>query len=363
MKKRSNHFTISHEESDNIQILKIWLTIMVIFIHSYTTEINYVGGALALQVPIWLDWIKYIISQIISRCAVPAFFFISAVLLYRKDFTWKDNIKKKIKTLLIPYLIFNTVWIIIYYCAQQISFLTPYFANEAKIIANWGIIQYADAYLGFINGNPNLYPLWFVRDLIVLNLLAVVIKKIIDKFPKIVFVILSIMILFNLETHLFFLKAYSLIFFCLGYYFVKYSFRFSDIGKIKMPYITIVYLIAIVLDCLTRNTEINYLPKFVTIICSFIVFYKLTAKIPKGKMHNVLLNIAKYSFPIYLFHEESLHFAKKILVKLLPQTALWQTILYFGLPIIIFCFCLFISMFLDKYFHKIYQVLVGSRSK
>ncbi len=363
MESQRKCYIISPEESERIQILKIWFTIMVIFIHSYAEEVHFAGGDLVMQVPLWLDGIKYLISQIISRCAVPGYFFISAVLLYKKEFTWVENVKKKIKTLLIPYLIFNTVWIIFYFVAQHISVFRPYFAQEENIISNWGIVQYADAYLGFINGYPTLYPLWFIRDLIVLNLLAVVIKKLIDRFPKIILILLSIMVALNIQTHLFFLSQQALVFFCLGYYFVKYSIRFNDAYKIKAPYIVIVYLVGIILDFLTRDTVIHYLPHFVTIVAGLVFFYRFTTKITAEKPHNILMYIAKYSFPIYLFHEKNLSILRKLLVKLFPQTALWQTVLYFGLPVIIFCLCLLLSIVLDKYFHKIYLVLVGSRSR
>ena len=153
--KNSKEYTISVEESERIQILKIWFTIMVIFVHSYTEEVNFVGESLVLQVPDWLSMIKFIVSHSVSGCAVPGYFFISAVLLYKKEFTWIDNIKKKIKTLLIPYLIFNTVWIIIYFTAQQIAVFRPYFPQKSDIVSNWGIMQYVDAYLG-LDGYPQL---------------------------------------------------------------------------------------------------------------------------------------------------------------------------------------------------------------
>ena len=362
MKTKSSHYIINTEESERIKVLKIWLTIMIIFIHSYTEKVVFTEESVVMQVPIWLYWIKFFVSRIISQCAVPGFFFISAVLLYKKNFTWMENIKKKLKTLLVPYLIFNTLWIIICFIAQNITFLRPYFSQEANIISNWGILEYADAYLGFASKRVMLYPLWFIRDLLVLNILAIIIKKLIDKFPKIIFMLLSIMVALNVKTHLFFLRQDALIFFCLGYYFVKYSIKFNDIDKIKAPYIIIAYIVVIFLDFWARDTSISHLPHFASIIIGFIFFYRFTTKITNKKIHNIIMKISKYSFSIYLFHEMNLTILKKLLTKLLPQTALWQTALYFGIPIIIFSLCLLLSIILDKYFHKIYLILVGSRS-
>lgn len=358
-------FCISSDESERIQFLKIWFTLMVIFVHSYTEEVRFVNETLVLQIPIWLDWIKYVISQVISNCAVPGYFFISAVLLYKKDFTWKENIKKKLKTLLVPYLIFNTFWIVFYYFAQHIPFFSVYFPQGKNIIADWGPLQLADAYLGFSVERehfPLFYPLWFIRDLMMLNLAAVFIKKLIDRLPKTIFAVLILIIIFNVNTYIFGLNTSSIVYFSLGYYFVKYSMRFNDADKIKAPYIIAIYGTCVLLDCATRFMKINYLFHYASIISGLIFFYRCTTKIQNRKLYTVLKKIAKYSFPIYLFHEMNLSILKKILVKLLPPTAFWQTILYFGIPMIIFILCTALSIVLDKYFHRIYAVLVGSRN-
>lgn len=88
---------------------------MVLFIHSYTKTVSMNSGTIVLQVPGWLNTLKYVISESISKCAVPGFFVISAVLLYRKEFSWWENLKKKLRTLMIPYLIMNTFWVVFYF--------------------------------------------------------------------------------------------------------------------------------------------------------------------------------------------------------------------------------------------------------
>ena len=366
METPNKRYTISTEESERIRILKIWFTVMVIFIHSYAEEVHFSGENVVLQVPLWLASVEYIISQIISRCAVPGYFFISAVLLYKKEFTWVENIKKKLKSLLIPYLIFNTVWILIFFVAQHFAVFSPFFSRGYKIISNWGIAEFANAYLGFLDDQypfPICQQLWFLRDLMVLNILAIVIKRLIDRFPKVVLAVLLLMIILNVHTHLFFLNESALIYFCLGYYFVKYSIKFNDVEKIKGSYIIIAYIFAIVLDFLTKDAAIHYLFHSITIFIGLIFFYRFTTKIPEGNMHKGLMYVAKYSFSIYLFHECNETVLRKALTKLLPQTALCQTVLYFGIPVVIFCLCLLLSVVLDKYFHRIYLVLVGNRSR
>ena len=356
-------YNINENESERIQILKIWFTIMILFIHSYSQNINFVNENIIMQDPLWFDSIKYLISQIICRCAVPGYFFISSILLYRKKFTWMNNTRKKIKTLLIPYIILNTFWILIYFVAQNIPIFSKYFSQEENIIANWTLLDYLNAYLGFRNGYPMLYHLWFIKDLIFLNLLSIAIKLIIDKFPKISFVILILIIILNIKIPFFLTDSYSLVFFGLGYYFVKYVIILSNIDKINFIFIIIVYLISILLDFFSKDIFINYLPHFISIIFGFIFFYRFTTKIKFKKLHDMLIYIAKYSFSIYLFHEMILTILKKFLTSVLQKSILTSILLYFGIPMLILLLCLLGSIILDKSCHKIYLILVGGRDR
>lgn len=361
-------YNITEKESQRIQILKFWFSIMVIFIHSYTVDISLSGGIITYDVPIWLDWIKYVISQVISRCAIPAFFFLSSVLLYSKSFTWSGNIKKKIKTLFIPYMILNTFWIIFYFTAQNIESLKIYFSNPDNIISEWHWTDYINAYLGWTTKSdalsyyPILYPLWFIRDLMFLNIVALLIKRIIDFFPRITFTALIILILFDIQTHIFCLSQSSLVYFCLGYYFVKYRIHLSSIDKLHPLLTAFLYWIAILLNCLTRNITLNYLAKTFSIIVGIIFFYRLTENIMKSSCKNVSLWLAKFSFPIYLFHEMNLTMAKKLSAKLLPTGSFYQVMIYFGLPIVIFIYCVILSCILKKSVPKLYNILVGGRN-
>lgn len=105
--QNNNIYYINEAESRRINIAKVWFTIMVIYIHSYSEAIKFTTGSVSINMPLEYEMIQYILSQAISRCAVPAFFLILSILLYRKQFLWKNNIKKKIKTLLVPYIILN----------------------------------------------------------------------------------------------------------------------------------------------------------------------------------------------------------------------------------------------------------------
>jgi surface polysaccharide O-acyltransferase-like enzyme len=87
MEQKNTGYYLTADFSRRVSICKVWFTIMVLFIHSYTKTVFMNSGNVVLQVPRWLGLVKYVISENISRCAVPGFFVIAAVLLYRKEFS------------------------------------------------------------------------------------------------------------------------------------------------------------------------------------------------------------------------------------------------------------------------------------
>ncbi len=89
-------YDIGKEESERIQFMKLVFCIMVVFIHSYTAEVNFADTVVTAEKSPWMGMVQLIVSKVISGCAVPGFFTMSAVLLYRKDFSWRDNVKRKI---------------------------------------------------------------------------------------------------------------------------------------------------------------------------------------------------------------------------------------------------------------------------
>lgn len=64
------------------------------------------------------------------------------------------------------------------YCA---SALKCYFNNN--IIADWSLFDWVNAYLEIADDlDILLYPLWFLKDLFILNVFSKIIKRIMDKF-------------------------------------------------------------------------------------------------------------------------------------------------------------------------------------
>lgn len=342
-------YVISDEESERIRILKFWFCIMVVFIHSYVVE-----------EPSWLYGIEYIISGPIASCAVPTFFFLSAVFLFRKDFSYRENVIKKVKSLVVPYFIINTFWVCVMLIAQNIEATSVLFSGENKVITEWNWIDWLDAFLGVKTGKPLVFPLWYLRDLMLLNLTAPIIKWMIDKAPRIVLILLGIVMLFNIQTNLTIINQCSIVYFSLGYYFVKYGLHFSDI-KIKPVVISMIYGVSICLYYLWKNSEFVHIINIIVIICGAIFFYVCTTNLRCEKIKKFVLRISPYGFTVYLFHELSMVCLIKVLLKLMPDGSFSLLLIYFGAPIIIIVGSILFCVLMEKYAPLIYEIVTGNR--
>lgn len=87
------------------------LSLLIVFHHGFTMNIDYNGSFAPSSYGMNMAIQRYMYN--LSECAVPVFFFISAFLFYRTfDGTWinyKEKMKRRIRSLLVPYLIFSTM--------------------------------------------------------------------------------------------------------------------------------------------------------------------------------------------------------------------------------------------------------------
>lgn len=320
-------YKLSEQQIKRINILKILFAIFVVYIHSRQTHIKFTGEVIDITLPKWFEYYTYFFSEAISRCAVSGFFMISSFLLYRKDFSWKNNIKKKAKTLIIPYLIMNTLWIIAFFVGQQIPFTRIFFNNQENIISNYNIMKWFQAY-GIGGSGPFLYSLWFIRNLFILNLLSSVIKKVIDFAPKIFFFITMMMFLFiqNFPLNNFYtlLNINDFCFWCFGYYLIKYQININKFDKNKI--IFFLFIIFLLINTALKDFSfpiISIIINRFSLILNIIFWYSYFSYAIEYPMQKLLLFYSNYNFCIYIFHENTLTLIKKNNCK-----NLWSKFLY-----------------------------------
>lgn len=290
-------YYIDEQQSERIKFIKVICTFMVIFIHANSSIVALSENKLLSDFSYWFHIFRYIISECFSRIAVPFFFVISSILMHSKTFTWTNNIKKKNKSLLVPYFIFISLYIMIFFIAQSIPYTSKYFSNYDNVIRNWGFIEWVDAYVGKISRNvPFNVALWFVRDLFILNILSIPIQKAVNKFPKLAFLLIVIIWINNWTTSV--VDNQAIVFWVLGILIVKCNYRINMIDNYGWFTTIITALFLLVLDCCYKTTMIHQ----ISIILYMIIAVKLSKYLAKGKIGKRIITLTRYNFFIYAFH-------------------------------------------------------------
>ena len=161
--------------SQTIATMRFPLVVAILCLHAMTA--TRLVGHTVYHVPL------YPIAYWFGDTGVPAYFFISSLLLFYSSKSYFQQIKTRAKTLLIPYLIWNGLYLLV-------AYLIPFwiFGIDVKVIifsqADFSIWDYLRCFwdrCDFDKGNfrPILTPMWYIRNLIILYLLSPVIYYII----------------------------------------------------------------------------------------------------------------------------------------------------------------------------------------
>ena len=142
--------------------------VLIVMLHTFIVDESIFGKIYVSSADYpWLKTVCHVLKADFGEAAVPLFFFISGFLFFYNthfDLTvYQKKNKKRIHSLLIPYLIWNTVFFIF---VHSLQFIYPSLADNHKPFSELGWKGILDAYWNLSEG---LIPLWFVRDLIIIN--------------------------------------------------------------------------------------------------------------------------------------------------------------------------------------------------
>jgi len=294
----------------------------------------------------------YIVEQkLIGSCewAVPLFFLLSAFLFYR-DFSWGSlpgKWKRRVKTLLLPYLLWNSIYFVLFAILPRLPFLSGVINSApAPITANelfQSIILHK--YSGF---------LWFIKTLIIMTLCAPVFYTLLSKkwIGEGVIVLLFAMLFvrpfsFPAVTNL---SWRFLFFYSLGAYFAlrrpQLLFR-SFPRRIRIALIACIPLVMLI------NAFFD--SELYSIFMIFCLWFAVDIdSVPKSSLFET-------SFFIYLLHILAFSVLKKIQYALLPHTQAFMLIAYVSVPLLALLVLIPLAYLLRRRMPRTYRFLTGGR--
>jgi len=234
---------------DIIRQLRFPLIVLVTYAHSYGA----IRDGYSLLGSGWntYEMLKILVSQTLVKVAVPAFYIMSGYLFFANADKWdaatyRKKIWRRVRTLLIPYLIWNLLMAVKLKAFSWNLFWD--FWCPAGIQTDWlGLEQLMTA--------PANMPLWFLRDLIVVSLITPIIYIIIRKLEYWLMTMLTVVYLSGVCAFIPGLSAYAIYFFTLGAFM---SIKEMDLIGSLMQFEWPAYGLSIILAAamlLTYNTS------------------------------------------------------------------------------------------------------------
>jgi fucose 4-O-acetylase-like acetyltransferase len=154
---------IDRDVSRRIDVLRIVLIGLIVLAHGARGITVRIGGETAPGAAFMLD----VLNGHVDFVAVPLFFAISGFLFLRKFelslAAYGEMLRKKFVSVLVPYILFN---------AGLVAWF--YFVGSIEMMGSWNFVVGEGLFTKTfgIGTTPINYPLWFLRDLLVVFLLS-----------------------------------------------------------------------------------------------------------------------------------------------------------------------------------------------
>jgi len=323
---------MSTNDSNVISILRFPLIIGVICIHA---QIGGNGGV----------YLQSLFGEELGRLAVPIFLMISGFLFYSEDkkFTKEDyflKIRKRISTLLIPYLLWNLIAYICY--AIRTDF------NLIEFVKSFWIIDIP----GRSGSSPIDGPLWYVRDLFIIMIISPIVYYVIKKGKFLA--LMALLLLWVSGLSVFANGIYiSFVFFVLGGYFRVNNIGVKDIkyGNLVLGLYLIFILVIPLSNSLSCITQVRNVVMIMGIYSCFYICNKINITNTDSYKY-----LASATFFIYCCHDILLSYIKIFMRMKIDNNILYLSIILLDL---VFSFILFVVT--TKCFPKLSKYLTGNR--
>ena len=376
--------------SETISLLRFPLTVFVVFIH-YNMGVrgfSLHGVTYGLDAPEWFRWVTAFFSDVLPRTAVPLFYIISGYLFFRGGSFDTDVYRRKLRTrastLLVPYLLWNVIAVFVQ-LSHRLPFLSSVFPSahlmEVQLTPLRLFRTFFDNYWnkgilvtpendGMVSELPYPadVPLWYVRDLMVMVLLALVIWWSVRRAGRWLVVVLGAIWYLRLLLFPMWEDGWGTMLLDAAFFFswgAYYGIRgLSPLNGIPTLWpVALIYLPLAISDALTKGWEYNIFIHKAGIVLGIVAIVRIaTYLVEMGKARASAL-LAGSSFLVFALHTLVMDDIGKVLFTVLHLTPDVGTLLllYFIVPSITILFCLVVYAVLRRLTPPLCRLLTGGR--
>ena len=295
-------------------------------------------------------FLQYLLGGICGKLSVPIFLLISGYLFFREGSyvltkeLWISKLKKRISSLLVPYILWNFIGYIIY--AIKVGFSLEDFFHSFWVID----------IPGRSGSSPIDGPLWYVRNLMMMVVISPIIAYMIKYTKWYLILIMTILWIIQIPP---FNKGIGIAFyfFSLGGYLRVFDYHVENLQRYA-KYLILAYPIYVIYAFFMQSNSTCW-DFQVGIILGIGAIFSLTMHYIKyGNGNSKFIQIlSETSFFIYCLHDLLLQFLKPFFSEILGT----GDFAYISLIVVDIALCLGFFYVLKRISPKVTSLLMGGR--
>lgn len=348
---------------------------LLLFVHGYNLQVTYLAPfSLVNEELTFTAFFEYFFANGILRFRIPMLFLISGYIFSIQDKRpYGQRVKRRLVTLMIPYLIWSAVGLAVTYLCQQYP-VTAEAVQRAALDQLGDNRPYEELGWGGVIKRwllaPVSFQLWFIRSLFVYNLLYPVFRWGVTRFPVPTFMILGILWLSFFQVPL--VEGQGLFFFVAGIWLQKRSYPierkpewFSHFLNwlVFVGICVIKTFIAFEFDTLTPTIKwaLMVLYACATVAGVLAVWFSLDDVVRWLMTRRWFLWTTNFSFFIYGMHIPLLAFVTNLFFMYLANFQFYRLFTYLVAPTLVLLFCIGLGALVRKMAPGVYKLATGGR--
>lgn len=295
----------------------------------------------------WFDLIKAYFQLAVFRATVPVLTVISGFLLFNAalDQAPAKLFRKKARTILLPFLVFNLPLLPLVLAGQLYAGL-----KTSSPLWPFEPMTWLDAAFG-LTASPVNYPLNFLRDLLVLILLAPLFGWLLRRFAWPGLVLVTVVFMSNLDGQFLLRDVMAVLFYIGGMAAVRgWNLRMFDRYALACLLLFLLACAAIVYFRVANTTYLRLAAPF--------LIWPATVLLASGQAGRWLAGMSKYSFFLFLAHAPVL-----MLTWILYQrfgAAIPYPVYWVMAPLLVTAIVIGVYLLLDAAMPRVFRQLIGA---
>jgi fucose 4-O-acetylase-like acetyltransferase len=360
--------------SQKIRFFTFLAVVLLGYVHGYNLNESYLLPYTVVNEPIRITtFTEYLFANGLLRFRIPLLFIISGYIYAMQDNRpyWEQT-KKRVRTLLVPYLIWSAVGLLITFIWQQFP-ITMEVLQKVKLDQMGDNRPYTDIGWGGVIVrwliSPIAFHLWFILFLFIYNLAYPLLKWVIVKYPAIWLTVTGILWITNFQY--WFIHGLGLFFFSVGVWINKKNIIIDRKPKWYSHYLAWLIFIgfSVIKTFMAFEVELNYTTGTImsllyagsTLAGLMAFWFGADALVKWCVQQKWFLWGTSFSFIIYALHNPLVIYVTHILLLLMGSFPLARLSCYVFVPFLIVLFCIATGALLRRLVPGFYKLASGSR--